>query len=216
MNDLAIVIPCRNEKNTIISILKKLKKNNIFLINDASTDGIIKIVNSFKNVKILNNLTKQGYEKTILKGFSYIKKLNSSKIKYILTMDADGDHDPKYVKKIYNKIKRYKFDLVIGNRSKKNRKSEEVISDLSKNKFNFKDPFSGFKIYEKKKLFANYRFCKNKYFLADLCLIYKKKGYEISNINIVTKKNKFRKPRVNLNKIDKRILSIKKLYNNFT
>ena len=49
----------------------------------------------------------------------HIKKLNSSKIKYILTMDADGDHDPKYVKKIYNKIKRYKFDLVIGNRSKK-------------------------------------------------------------------------------------------------
>ena len=216
MNDLAIVIPCRNEKNTIKSILKKLRKNNIFLINDASTDGIIKTVKSFKNIKIINNSTKQGYEKTILKGFSYIKKSNSQKIKYILTMDADGDHDPKYVKKIYNKIKKYKLDLVIGNRSKKNRKSEETISDLFKNKFDFEDPYSGFKIYEKKKLFANYIFCKNKDFLADLCLIYKKNGYKISNINIITKKNKFRKPRVNLNKIDKRILSIKKLSNNFT
>ncbi len=215
MNDLAIVIPCRNEKSTIKNILNKLKKNNILIVNDASTDGVNKIINSFKNIKLLNNSTKIGYEKTILKGITHIKKYNSPKIKYILTMDADGDHNPKYVKKIYNKIKKNKLDLVIGNRSKKNRKSEEKISNLFKKKFNFEDPYSGFKIYEKQKLFANYKLCSRKYFLADLCLIYIKKKFKISNINIITKKNKLRKPRVNLNRIDKRILSIKKLINNF-
>ena len=47
-------------------------------------------------------------------------------------MDADGDHNPKYVRKIYKKMKKSNADLIIGNRSKKNRKSEEYISDIFK------------------------------------------------------------------------------------
>ena len=106
MRDLAIVIPCRNESKNIIYILKKLENNQVFLINDASTDEIKKIVLPFKNIKLLNNLKRLGYEKSIIKGFSYIKKLNDTKLNYILTMDADGDHNPIYIKKIYKKIKK--------------------------------------------------------------------------------------------------------------
>ena len=42
MRDLAIVIPCRNESENITNILKKLKNNKIFLVNDASNDEIKK------------------------------------------------------------------------------------------------------------------------------------------------------------------------------
>jgi len=126
MRDLAIVIPCRNESENITNILKKLKNNKIFLVNDASNDEIEKKITKFKNIKLLSNTKRQGYEKSIIKGFSYIKRLKDKKFRYILTMDADGDHDPKYVKKIYNKIKYSKADLIIGNRTKKieNQKSK--------------------------------------------------------------------------------------------
>lgn len=215
MKDLAIVIPCRNESKNIIHILKKLKNLKVFLINDASTDEIKKKIIHFKNIKLLNNSKRLGYEKSLIKGFSHIKKLNDSKLKYILTMDADGDHDPTYIEKIYTKIKYSKADLVIGNRTKKNRKSEKYISDIFKKKFKFEDPYSGFKIYKKEKLFKTYKKCSKNYFLADLCLLFKKNDMIILNINLPTKKNNFRRPRVNYQTANKKILSIEKLLNNF-
>jgi hypothetical protein len=215
MKDLAIVIPCRNESKNITYILKRLEKKKVFLINDASTDKIKTIVKPFKNIKILNNSKKKGYERSILKGISYIEKIRDSKLNYILTMDADGDHNPLDVDKIYKKIKKYKVDLIIGNRSEKNRKSEEYISNIFKKKFKFKDPFSGFKIYNKKKLFQTYKQCSKNYFLADLCLIFKKKKFKIKNMNIFSKKNILRKPRVDDKNVNKKILSIKKIITNF-
>jgi hypothetical protein len=215
MKDLAIVIPCRNECKNIAPILKRLEKRKIFLVNDASTDKIKILIKPFKNIKILNNSKKKGYERSILKGISFIEKIKDSKFNYILTMDADGDHNPLYVDKIYKKIKKYKVDMIIGNRSEKNRKSEKYISDIFKKKFKFEDPFSGFKIYDKKKLFKTYKQCSKNYFLADLCLIFKKNKFKIKNMNIDTKKNILRKPRVDYNTVDKKILSIKKLLNYF-
>lgn len=215
MNDLAIIIPCRNESKNIIKILKKLNNKNIFIINDSSSDNLKKKIKHFKNIKILNNLKRQGYEKSIIKGISFIKKLKDSKIKYILTMDGDGEHNPIYVNKIYQKIRNFKLDLVIGNRSVKNRKSENYISSIFKKKLKFEDPYSGFKIYNKKKLLKLYHKCSLKYFLADLCLLFKQKNFKIKNISIVTRKNKFRKSRVNSLTADKKVLSIQKLLKKF-
>ena len=211
MKDLAIIIPCRNEDKNILNILNKLKKNNIFLINDASTDHIEKKLKTFLNVTLINNKKKLGYEKSILKGIKFLTKLKRSNIKYVLTMDADGEHNPLYVKTIYNKIKNSNFDMVIGNRSKKNRNSEEIISKLFKKKFKFEDPFSGFKIYKKRQLFDTVKKCTTKYFLADLTLLFLNKKFKITNITINTEKNIHRNPRVNRITVNNKILSIKKI-----
>jgi polyprenyl-phospho-N-acetylgalactosaminyl synthase len=211
MKDLAIIIPCRNEDKNILNILNKLKKNNIFLINDASTDHIEKKLKTFLNVTLINNKKKLGYEKSILKGIKFLTKLKRSNIKYVLTMDADGEHNPLYVKTIYNKIKNSNFDMVIGNRSKKNRNSEEIISKLFKKKFKFEDPFSGFKIYKKRQLFDTIKDCTTKYFLADLTLLFLNKKFKITNIKINTEKNIHRNPRVNRITVNNKILSIKKI-----
>ena len=211
MKDLAIIIPCRNEDKNILNILNKLKKNNIFLINDASTDHIEKKLKTFLNVTLINNKKKLGYEKSILKGIKFLTKLKRSNIKYVLTMDADGEHNPLYVKTIYNKIKNSNFDMVIGNRSKKNRNSEEIISKLFKKKFKFEDPFSGFKIYKKRQLFDTVKKCTTKYFLADLTLLFLNKKFKITNITINTEKNIHRNPRVNRITVNNTILSIKKI-----
>tara|TARA_B100001996_G_C18668949_1_gene595940 strand:- start:1854 stop:2492 length:639 start_codon:yes stop_codon:yes gene_type:complete len=211
MNDLAIVIPCRNEGKNIINILRKLKKNKIFLINDASSDKIIEKINKFKNVKVINNSKRMGYENSVLKAIKYLYLKKEKKIKYILTMDADGDHNPLYVKKIYNKIKNSKLDLIIGNRSTKNRKSEIEISEIFKKKFNFEDPLSGFKIYKKNKLFNVFKKCSKKYFLVDLCIFFFNKKYKIGNLSIITRKNKSRNPRVIKQTVNKKIFSIKKI-----
>ena len=211
MKDLVILIPCRNEKNTIIKIARFLKNYRIVIIDDASSDGFDTYFKFSKNIKIINNKLRIGYEKSLIKAIKYIKNLKDKKIKYILTMDADGDHNPIYVKKIYQIIKKQKFDLIIGNRSKKNRVSEDIVSNILYKKYKIKDPLSGFKIYNTNHLFKFINTCSEKHFLSDICIRYIKQNLLVKNINISTKINKSRNPRVDKKNVDKRILSVLKL-----
>lgn len=208
MKDLVILIPCRNERNTITRIVTFLKNYKIVVINDASSDGSITDLKFSKNLTILNNKFRMGYEKSIIKGIKYIKNLKDKKIKYILTMDADGDHNPLYVKKIYQKIKKLKFDLIIGNRSKKNRLAEDMVSNILYKKYKIKDPLSGFKIYNVKYLFEFINSSSEKHFFSDMCIKFIKENLMVKNINITTKVNKNRKPKVNKKTANKKILSV--------
>ena len=81
MKDLVILIPCRNERNTITRIVTFLKNYKIVIINDASSDGSITDHKFSKNLTILNNKFRIGYEKSIIKGIKYIKNLKDKKIK---------------------------------------------------------------------------------------------------------------------------------------
>lgn len=211
MKDLVILIPCRNEKKTITKIVTFLKIYKIIIINDASSDSLENDLKFSKNIKILNNKFRMGYEKSLIKGIKYIKNLRDKKIKYILTMDADGEHNPIYVKKIYQKIKKQKFDLIIGNRSKKNRVSEDIISNILYKNYKIKDPLSGFKIYNVKYLFKFINSSSKKHFLSDICIRFIKENLLVKNINISTKINKSRNPKVNKKTVNKKILSVSKL-----
>ena len=81
----SIIIPCYNEKHTIIEIVKRVKLNGlreqeIIIIDDNSTDGTKKILESkiskIKNVKILFNNYLNLYLK---KPISYIHSSRSER-----------------------------------------------------------------------------------------------------------------------------------------
>ena len=67
-------------------------------------------------------------------------------------MDADGEHSTKNLQKIVKFCQKYNPDLVIGNRNRKNRYLELILSYLFKLRFNVLDPLSGFKAYKIDKL----------------------------------------------------------------
>ena len=52
-------------------------------------------------IPFIRNKTNLGYEGSLINGIKFIKK--QKKFKKILTMDADGQHNEKYIDKI-NKI----------------------------------------------------------------------------------------------------------------
>jgi len=114
-----IIIPTLNEKKNIKKLflqIKKLKINSdILFIDDNSTDGtrkeIINFKNKNKNTKYIFRPTKLGIGSAHKVGLIYGYK---KKYKQILTMDADGTHDPKYIKKMF--FKSNNFDLIITNR----------------------------------------------------------------------------------------------------
>tara|TARA_B100000787_G_scaffold158781_1_gene136437 strand:- start:1114 stop:1755 length:642 start_codon:yes stop_codon:yes gene_type:complete len=191
MFSTVIVIPSYNELPTLKSLVKKLNKNNILIIDDASTDGTSKFLKEKKIIHI-SNKENIGYEGSLIKAFKYLKQ--KSKIyDYLITIDADNEHDPKYIKKIIKKVHINKIDLIVCNRSRLNRFIEKIASLLFYKKYKINDPFSGFKIYRTEKLFRNINFITTKYYLAELVPIFIKKKLKVENFKVKSLNVKNRK-----------------------
>ena len=114
-----LIIPTLNEKKNIITLFRKIKrvdqKLNILFVDDNSTDGTRdEILNLKKNNKSVYHIfrpKKLGIGSAHKDGLKYAYK---KKYKTILTMDADGTHNPKYIKNLLKFS--LKYDLVSTNR----------------------------------------------------------------------------------------------------
>ena len=114
-----LIIPTLNEKKNILNLYKGIKKTNIILdilfVDDNSSDGtrseIKKLKKKDKRIRYIFRPKKLGIGSAHKDGLKYAYK---KKYDTILTMDADGTHNPKYIKKLIKFSK--KFDLVSTNR----------------------------------------------------------------------------------------------------
>lgn len=141
-----IIIPAKNEAKTIGQVIKKSKKfGTVIVIDDASSDDTNKI--SLKNgAKIIRNKKNLFYDKSLNLGFEYARKKN---FKYIITIDADGEHDLKMIPIFFQNLKEG-YDLILGKRKKLPRFSEKMISLFYKKKYNVVDLYCGMKGYNSK------------------------------------------------------------------
>lgn len=117
---ITIILPTYNEKNNISSIIADIAKTipeaNILVVDDNSPDGTAEIVKEiipqYPNLSLLERPIRTGL------GDAYkdaIKRVIADKdISVVITMDADGSHQPKYLKGFLEHIKNY--DLVVGSR----------------------------------------------------------------------------------------------------
>ena len=101
----SIVVPLFNESENIIPLLKEIELSlkeydnyEIVLINDSSTDNTAKIISNIKNksIKIINNKNNKGQSYSIYKGIQL--SLNET----IITLDGDGQNDPRDIPKLLN------------------------------------------------------------------------------------------------------------------
>ena len=92
---IGIVIPAFNEQGSLAKLIPIIKNyGNVLVINDGSTDETQKIINQFK-CQYIKNEKNLGYEKSIIKGLKFFINNNFD---YILTFDADGQHDVEDLK----------------------------------------------------------------------------------------------------------------------
>ena len=118
-SSLILLIPSFNELENFKRFLVKLNKNyNLLVVDDFSTDMTYKFLKINKK-PFIRNKTNLGYENSLIKGLKFIKK--QKKYKKILTMDADGQHNEKYIDKINKIYDRKKPDVIVGSRINKNR-----------------------------------------------------------------------------------------------
>ena len=194
---LGIVIPSKNEFQSLKKIVNKLreKKLNFVIINDGSTDNTDKYLKKNK-LNFIKNQISIGYTKSIIKGVKYFRSKNFD---YILTMDADGEHNIKYLNKFKKKLDTKDYDLIIANRFYKNRVSEKIVSFFTKHKLAIEDPLSGFKLYKVRTFIENIKYFNDNNFFVDYMAFLVKKNYKVININYHNKILKNRKSRMGNN-----------------
>ncbi len=110
LSDLSLVIPAKEESNSLPKVLKELSKykcKKIIVIEKKD----IKTYDSIKNAncKIIYQSNK-GYGNAIREG------INKVQTNYLSIFYADGSTDPKYLKKMLDTIKFNKISLVFGTR----------------------------------------------------------------------------------------------------
>ena len=184
-NSLSIIIPILNENKNLINltknIFKKVKniKFEIIFIDDNSNDGSLitlqKLRKKYKNLRFFVRKKNRDLSQSCFLG------IIKSKYKNNLIMDGDGQHDPKYIKKILNIFVKKKVDFVIGVRKFENINeslsftrfmASKILIFIFKILFNLKtsDPMTGFFIFKKNFYLKNkrYFFGKGYKILADL------------------------------------------------
>jgi len=205
-DSLIILIPSFNELNNLKKFIKEIhKRYKVLIIDDCSSDNTSTWLKKNK-INFIKNKKNIGYEQSLIKGLKILSKVK--KVEKIITMDADGQHKIKHIKKFINVSNNKNPDLIIGSRKKKNRFIESIISKIFQMKYSLEDPLSGFKLYKSEKLkemkFDNFK----KFFLVDLVLEFIKKKHKVISINIETNK-RFDNPKVgDLMDINFKMLSI--------
>ncbi len=121
--DILLILPAYNEGKNIGKVIDNLKNNNVFnkmdvlIINDGSADDTEEVVKS-KGVEIISQVYNLGYGATLQTGYKYADEKG---YKYLLQMDADGQHDVKNLDRIIDKLinsnsNSKKPNIVIGTR----------------------------------------------------------------------------------------------------
>lgn len=117
MKKTLIIIPTYNEIKNIPSLLEKVIKlqpsSDILIIDDNSEDGTGDFIKHYNNRKVflISRPSKMGIGSAHKDGVKYAYE-NSYEI--VVTMDADGTHDPKYIDEMKNYFNEY--DLINTNR----------------------------------------------------------------------------------------------------
>ena len=119
-----IGIPTLNEKLNISSLVLEIfslyPNVSIYVVDDNSQDGsnlILKeLKKHFKNFDFIIRTQKKGVGSAHLAAFEYA--YNNS-YEYLITLDADYTHQPKYIKDFM--LEQEKYDLIVGSRFLSNR-----------------------------------------------------------------------------------------------
>ena len=134
---LSIIIPCYNEKKTIIKIVNQIKtlkkiKKQIILIDDGSNDGTRKLIKK----KLLNKVDKIVFHKINKgKGAAIISSIKYIKGNLVIIQDADLEYNPKDYVKLIKPFSNIKTKVVYGSRVLGRKKNINIfnLNDFSMN-----------------------------------------------------------------------------------
>lgn len=111
-NSISIIIPAKNEEESLKSLLPELKSSfpdsEIIVSNDGSTDNTLQVCKEH-GVKVITNLYNLGNGGAVKAG------ARAANNEILVFMDADGQHKPEDLKRLLNKYDEG-YAMVVGAR----------------------------------------------------------------------------------------------------
>ena len=115
---LSIVIPCFNEKATILELIDAVRSapiqdKQIIIVDDGSTDGTLEILKGIENQADLDIIY---HEKNSGKGAALSTGFSAATGDICIVQDADLEYDPQEFPLVIQPIVDGKADVVFGSR----------------------------------------------------------------------------------------------------
>ena len=185
------ILPAHNLEDSIEEIVKRTKRfvDLVILVSDGSNDNTnLKARTAGAECPPHSNVRGKGF--AIRKGIEFTKRFNP---RYIILMDADGQHMPEEIPKLIAPLKDGKADMVIGSRMKGKLRTSPInkignyllklISFAVTGRW-FTDTESGFKVFIAKKLYGLNLNSKKYEIEGEILLKSLQKGYNIIELPI--------------------------------
>jgi glycosyltransferase involved in cell wall biosynthesis len=194
------VVPVFNEEKTLLDVLSRVSPQVDFLVcvNDGSRDQTIEILRLFarkrKNTFIVDLPQNRGMAGALKAGFQFVLYLLKMKMvrpeDVVVTIDADGQHKPEYIKGVVSYMGRKKADVVLTRRNFAVYPTYKILGNRFLTWTNsilsgvkYKDVESGFRLLKVKTLepILNY-YTGVKYSCAqEIALLSARSGFKIDN-----------------------------------
>src|SRR3990167_1401039 len=114
---VAIVIPALNESATIANVVEAAGKYGVpIVVDDGSTDDTGDLARQAGGV-VVSHDRNRGYDEALTSGF---EKAFATGSDLIITLDADGQHNPDLLQKFIDQVNAG-ADVVVGVRSRRQR-----------------------------------------------------------------------------------------------
>lgn len=116
---LSVIIPAYNEEGSLPTFLPRVVAAcrehgwRLIVVNDGSRDATRAILDGMRDVEVLTAIhhkVNRGYGGAIKSG------IRAATTEYVITIDADGQHDLEDVNRLHEMIVREDADMVVGTR----------------------------------------------------------------------------------------------------
>jgi hypothetical protein len=118
LGGVLVCIPAYNEADALPRVLAEIPPNvagldtHVLLIDDGSDDGTPTIARSH-GIRVVQHPVRSGQGAALQTGYLVAEQLGAE---VVVTMDADGQHDPTQIERLVRPIVDDEFDFVIGSR----------------------------------------------------------------------------------------------------
>lgn len=115
-NDLWIVLPAYNEASILPSVIEEIQGagyTNIIVVDDGSQDNTFAVAKSIPGIIALRHKINRGKGAATKTGIEAAKNLGAD---IIVTMDSDGQHNPRDIAVLIEPLQKNTHAVVLGTR----------------------------------------------------------------------------------------------------
>ncbi|MDX1958964.1 MAG: glycosyltransferase family 2 protein [Leptospiraceae bacterium] len=224
--EVSIILPTYNEVENIESMIHEIEdvctnfSHEVIVVDDNSPDGTYKKVEALRekypSLVLIRRFHERGLSSAVVRG------MEDAEGKFFIVLDADGQHDPSVIPKIYESLK--SFEIVVASRQK-NRKGYGKFSLFRKLlskvgnflttkilKINVNDPMSGYFGIRRNEFEKISEEMNPRGFKILLEILFRSRTKNITEINYEFKTRKFGKTKLNFIVVLDFMISILEIY----